>query len=230
MFKGKRTCKILKEIRAQIAAENDIEFITSECRHQGDCAGTCPKCEAEVQYLERELEKRAKLGKAVTVAGLAATITATTLFGTACRSLIPQTERTEEFLAIQLPYAPSDFVEQSDRAIYTALKNALAEAQCLEEDERYVFLAHWNDKFYSTYHTEESVKDTYRISVHTDIEQGIVQEEFLYLTFSAAGVLLTATYEVDEYFYGTGGDPGIWTLTDPNGAQAFPILKSCWRK
>ena len=39
MFKGKKTCKILKEIRAQIAAENDILYITSECKHQGDCPG-----------------------------------------------------------------------------------------------------------------------------------------------------------------------------------------------
>ena len=89
MFKGKRTCKILKEIRAQIAAENDIAFVTSECKHQGDCAGTCPKCEAEVQYLERELEKRAKLGKAVTVAGLAAAITASSISATACDAFRP---------------------------------------------------------------------------------------------------------------------------------------------
>ncbi len=87
MFKGKKTCKILKEIRAQIAKENDILYITSECKHQGDCLGTCPKCEAEVRYLEKELEKRAKLGKAVTVAGLAATITVTSLSATACREL-----------------------------------------------------------------------------------------------------------------------------------------------
>ena len=90
MYKGKRTCKILKEIRAQIAAENDIAFVTSECKHQGDCAGTCPKCEAEVRYLEKELEKRIRLGKAVTVAGLAAAITATSLSATAC-SLFEQT-------------------------------------------------------------------------------------------------------------------------------------------
>ena len=32
--------------------------------------GTCPKCEAEVRYLERELEKRQRLGKAVAIAGL----------------------------------------------------------------------------------------------------------------------------------------------------------------
>ena len=70
MAKGKQTCKILKEIRKQIAAENDIEFVTSECTYQGDCKGTCPKCEAEVRYLERELEKRQRMGKAAMVAGL----------------------------------------------------------------------------------------------------------------------------------------------------------------
>ena len=75
MMKGKKRCKILKEIRKQIAENNDIEFVTSECKHQGDCLGTCPKCEAEVRYLERELEKRAKLGKAVAVAGLAIALT-----------------------------------------------------------------------------------------------------------------------------------------------------------
>ena len=70
MERGKQTCKILKEIRKQIALENDIELITSECTHKGDCAGTCPKCEAEVRYLERELEKRQRLGKAAVFAGL----------------------------------------------------------------------------------------------------------------------------------------------------------------
>ncbi len=70
MAKGKQTCKILKEIRKQIAAENDINLVIEECTYQGDCRGTCPKCEAEVRYLERELEKRQRLGKAAVVAGL----------------------------------------------------------------------------------------------------------------------------------------------------------------
>ena len=70
MTKGKQTCKILKEIRKQIAAENDIELVVEECTYQGDCKGTCPKCESEVRYLERELEKRQRLGKAAMVAGL----------------------------------------------------------------------------------------------------------------------------------------------------------------
>lgn len=70
MAKGKQTCKILKEIRKQIAEENDIELVISECTYQGDCKGTCPKCEAEVRYLERELEKRQRMGKAAIFAGM----------------------------------------------------------------------------------------------------------------------------------------------------------------
>ncbi len=70
MAKGKQTCKILKEIRKQIAAENDIKLVIEECTYQGDCKGTCPKCEAEVRYLERELEKRQRLGKAAVFAGM----------------------------------------------------------------------------------------------------------------------------------------------------------------
>ncbi len=70
MAKGKQTCKILKEIRRQIAAENDIKLVIEECTYHGDCLGTCPKCEAEVRYLERELEKRQRMGKAAMVAGL----------------------------------------------------------------------------------------------------------------------------------------------------------------
>ena len=97
MAKGKQTCKILKEIRKQIAAENDIEFVTSECTYKGDCKGTCPKCEAEVRYLERELEKRQRLGKAAVFAGMAV---GTMLTATSCDSIIPQP------LEGDVPYIP----------------------------------------------------------------------------------------------------------------------------
>lgn len=78
-MKGKQRCKILKEIRQKIADANDIEFITSECQHKGDCPGTCPKCEAELRYLERELEKRQRLGKTIAVAGLTAILATSTV-------------------------------------------------------------------------------------------------------------------------------------------------------
>ena len=67
---------MLKEIRRQIARANDIEFVTAECKHKGDCAGTCPKCESEVAYLEEQLARRRRLGLTTRVAGLALGIAA----------------------------------------------------------------------------------------------------------------------------------------------------------
>ena len=69
-MKGKEKCKALKEIRRQIAEENDIPYVVSQCTHQGDCKGTCPKCEEELRYLERELARREKLGQTVAVVGI----------------------------------------------------------------------------------------------------------------------------------------------------------------
>ncbi len=75
-MKGKEKCKALKEIRRQIAEENDIPYVVSQCTHQGDCRGTCPKCESELRYLERELAVRQGLGKAVAVVGISASVCA----------------------------------------------------------------------------------------------------------------------------------------------------------
>ena len=63
MFRGKETCKILKQIRQNIASENDIPLVVEECHYKGECRGTCPRCEAELEYLERELLKRRSMGK-----------------------------------------------------------------------------------------------------------------------------------------------------------------------
>jgi len=67
---GKEKCKILKEIRRRIADENDIPYITKECTFQGNCSGTCPRCESELRYLERQLALRASMKKGVTVAAI----------------------------------------------------------------------------------------------------------------------------------------------------------------
>lgn len=75
-MRGKEKCRALKEIRGQIARENDIPFAVSQCTYQGECRGTCPKCEAELRYLERELAIRKGLGKAVAVVGISASVCA----------------------------------------------------------------------------------------------------------------------------------------------------------
>ena len=71
MNPGKNRCKYLKEVRQRIADENGIPLQQRECTFKGECSGTCPFCEAELHYLETELQKRRKLGKAVAVAGIA---------------------------------------------------------------------------------------------------------------------------------------------------------------
>ena len=74
MSHGKSICKQLKAIRRQIAKENDIPLEIPTCTYQGPCAGTCPQCESEVSFLEKELARRISLGKAATVAGIAVTL------------------------------------------------------------------------------------------------------------------------------------------------------------
>ena len=99
---GKQKCRILREIRRKIATEYDIPLVTEECRYQGDCRGTCPKCESELRYLEEQLEKRRAIGKKVTVSAMAVGLLAT---AGGCRQqivetegLIPNTETTEEYV------------------------------------------------------------------------------------------------------------------------------------
>ena len=102
MNHGKQTCKILKEIRKQIAEKNDITFVTKECRHKGDCVGTYPACEAEVRYLEQELCKRQQLGKTAIVAGLSVGLMSALPSGLSaqvnngCKPVTPQTEQQSQ--------------------------------------------------------------------------------------------------------------------------------------
>lgn len=67
---GKKVCNSLKQVRKQIADANGIPYEVTDCKHQGDCRGTCPKCEAELRYIENQLSLRRAAGMAVTVVGL----------------------------------------------------------------------------------------------------------------------------------------------------------------
>ncbi len=71
---GKDKCKLLRDVREKIATENGIPYRTEECKHTGECQGTCPKCESELRYLERKLEERKRLGQKIAVAGVALTL------------------------------------------------------------------------------------------------------------------------------------------------------------
>lgn len=76
MSRGKSICNVLKTIRKQVADANGIVYEPRECHHQGDCRGTCPACEAEVRYIQQQLDIRRQLGKAVAVVGISAGLAA----------------------------------------------------------------------------------------------------------------------------------------------------------
>ena len=75
MFKGKKTCEVLRAVRKRVADLNGIQYAPVECTHEGDCIGTCPACERERQYVEEQLSLRAMAGHTLKVVGVAAGLT-----------------------------------------------------------------------------------------------------------------------------------------------------------
>jgi len=89
MNNGKDLCERLKEVRREIAKANEIRLVQPECTHKGDCMGTCPRCEQEVRYLESELSKRRRLGKAVSIIGIAAVTGTIAVTASSCNTGLP---------------------------------------------------------------------------------------------------------------------------------------------
>lgn len=67
---GKDKCELLNKIRQKIALKNNIELNVEECTFEGDCSGTCPKCESELEYLENELNKKQANGEKIELEGI----------------------------------------------------------------------------------------------------------------------------------------------------------------
>ena len=78
MKHGKFICNQLKQVRLDIARANGIKYVPRECHHEGDCEGTCPACESEMRYLEREIACKRSLGKAAIIAGVSLGLTSLT--------------------------------------------------------------------------------------------------------------------------------------------------------
>ena len=116
---GKEKCKILKEIRTDIARANGIPLEIPECTHKGDCKGTCPRCEAEVKYLEKKLAERKKRGLKIAVAGVCAGLTA--LSATSCDIIDEIANRVgiEQTLQGDMIVEQDGIMPDSDTRVYT---------------------------------------------------------------------------------------------------------------
>ena len=119
MKHGRYICNTLKAIRLDIARANGIEYAPRECHHEGECAGTCPACESEMRYLEREIARKHSMGKAALVAGVSLALSGLSAMATSAPSseaMMPSnggqcqvcdtTKRAEVFGVIheQMPY------------------------------------------------------------------------------------------------------------------------------
>lgn len=67
---GRDKCELLNGIRQKIALKNNIVLNVEECTFEGDCSGTCPKCESELEYLENELNKKQANGEKIELEGI----------------------------------------------------------------------------------------------------------------------------------------------------------------
>lgn len=94
MRNGKKICETLKQIRLDIARANGIEYAPCECHHDDNCDGTCPACDSELMYLEREISRKRSMSK-VTVAGICIGIVSLSL--TSCTG--PSTQKTSDIPA-----------------------------------------------------------------------------------------------------------------------------------
>ena len=112
MKRGKKICGELKKIRRRIADENGIKLDIPECTYEGECRGTCPRCEWEVKYLEKTLFERLKLGKIATISGLALTLSSCNGGGAIGPDIqvvgdVPNTD-TENIVSETLPPPPPE--------------------------------------------------------------------------------------------------------------------------
>jgi TonB family protein len=139
---GKNICHQLKNVRRSIAEENGIPLEIEECTYKGECSGTCPKCEAEVRYLESELAKRISLGKAATIAGLAVGLAAGTAQAQAPvkPSVVPDTSsRVVEPLAGEVMAPDPVFVNVDEPPTFPGGDEALK--KFIEDSIRYPRIA-----------------------------------------------------------------------------------------
>jgi hypothetical protein len=119
MNKGKSTCKVLKAIRQKIADTNGISYSPNECHYEGECKGTCPKCETEVRYLEDELKRKRRNGFAIKLGGIAAglcamvvpaQVEAQNINNDSLKTSVPQVNALDSVVVIDLSNGTEDAI------------------------------------------------------------------------------------------------------------------------
>ena len=67
---GRQKCEMINQIRKKVADNNDIDFVIYDCTFEGECTGRCAKSDSELNYLEKELDKRQNEGLKLNLKGV----------------------------------------------------------------------------------------------------------------------------------------------------------------
>ena len=197
---GKEKCTLLKSIRCMIAQKNGIAYAPPECTFQGECKGTCPKCEAELRALSAELAKLHTSGKRVAVAGLAAAMVATS--ASACTPTPLEkhweagtdgvVEVIEGDVGVDYPYKPSpdssDYELEGDTLAVPHLSTVLQ----MNQEELLTELSYYSRTMlqasWSTHWTEQ----------REDADVYVLDGKTLAITFNESGKVQSAILSEDE--------------------------------
>lgn len=55
---GKDKCRYLKQLRKELCQTHQLEAEIIDCTFEGECIGTCPRCEYELQQIARQLAQK----------------------------------------------------------------------------------------------------------------------------------------------------------------------------
>ena len=164
MFKGKKTCEVLRAVRKRVADLNGIQYVPVECTHEGDCIGTCPACERERQYVEEQLSLRAMAGHTLKVVGVAAGLTSM-LSGQEVQAQEMMQEKDTVQKRFEWDYYGFDFDGREPKP-----------EEMAQWDEMATFVSKFPaDTFLVVGHTEERASEKYRLKV-TEVRASFVRD------------------------------------------------------
>ena len=88
-MKGKEKCNYLKAVRREVAAANGLQLDIPECTYEGECQGTCSRCESEVRQLEQALSMRKSSLQKVAILGVAAGLALSGMTVASAQTIVP---------------------------------------------------------------------------------------------------------------------------------------------
>ena len=128
-MKGKQICSYLKSVRREVAAANGIDLEIPDCTFEGECPGTCPRCEAEVRQLEQALSQRQRLSQKVAIVGVAMGLALSGMSVAQAQNVNPQDTIDDEvmWVGMEEPLQPLSQVRAEFPGGTDALRAFLAE-------------------------------------------------------------------------------------------------------